>query len=114
MTDWYSDVAEILASLGLPYYHGMPQLTSRPGKYMVYDLYDVPDCYAEDEEQADHVTATVSVITGAADPALYRRVRQAMKNAGWMYGGGRDAENADIFPPTVRHIMEFTKSYERE
>jgi hypothetical protein len=114
MTDGYSELDTILQSVGLPYYHGMPQLTSRPGQYMVYDLYDVPDYYAEDEEQADHVTATVSVIAGAADPALYRRVRQAMKNAGWMYGGGRDAENADIFPPTVRHIMEFTKSYERE
>lgn len=114
MTDWYNELDAVLQPLGLPYYHGMPWLTAYPGKYLVYDLYDVPDCYAEDEEQTDQITVTVSVITEAADPVLYRRLRQRMKAAGWMYGGGRDIENADIYPPAVRHIMEFTKSYERE
>lgn len=91
----------------VPYYFGMPDFAAdEPPCYIVYDLYEDPACFADDTETVNEYNITLSICTTKPALSLYRNVKQAMKNAGFMYQYGQPMNDTD-YPQNYRKIQEY-------
>ena len=98
-----------LSGLNLPYYCGAPRLSGEtPAAYLVYSVYDTPEQFAENEEHAYTYNVTVNLITPAVDVSLRKKVRDAMKAAGFVYRQGMPTGGTDeIYPYAEQYSLEF-------
>ena len=105
----YDRVDDALSGLNIPYYCGIPNLSGEvPESYLVYSIYDTPELFADGEEHAYTYNVTVNIITPAVDVPLRKRVRDAMKSAGFIYRQGLPTGGEDeIYPYTEQYSLEF-------
>lgn len=105
----YDEVDRALSGLNIPYYSDFPRFSREPPEqYIVYSVFDTPQLFADGEEHAYAYTVTVNIITPATDTELRKKVRRAMKAAGFVYqmglptGGGEDG-----YPALVQYSQEY-------
>lgn len=98
----------------VPFYFGMPDFAKdEPPRYIVYDLYEDPACFADNAETASEYTVTLSICTAKPALPLYRAVKQAMKSSGFVYQYGQPMNDTD-YPQSYREIQEYKISITEE
>lgn len=105
----YEKTEQALSGLDLPYWYGTPHFSGNPPEtYLVYSAYDTPEHLADGEERAYSYTVTVNIVTPAVDVELRKRVRRAMKAAGFVYQQGLPMSgNDDIYPYPEQYSQEY-------
>lgn len=109
----YADIDGVLAGIGLPYYHGMPEFSVRdePQRYLSYTLHEKPDFYASGKPSALQVWAAVSVFTPETEHQLHQKIKKAFTDAGYIYQDGTDAGTVSPFPTKKHYVMDFIRMY---
>lgn len=102
-------IEQCLEELGIPYYCGMPDFFAgeEPESYIVYSYYDIPECYADNEETETSYFVTVNIFSEKANEQLYNRVKRKLKDFGFVYQGGNSVNIDGAYPSRVRKIQEY-------
>ena len=116
MVDINETVDALLLTLNIPSYYGMPEFGGdEPETYLVYDLYDSAEQYADDVLQSTANYVTVHIFSGAVHNALKKRIKQLFASAGFVYiGGGKLPQDDKIYPYKLHHYIEFQISVQEE
>lgn len=111
------DVADrIEAALGdiLPVYGQTPEFgatrasgSDEPQKYAVYIVTERGAEYAEGEDGSTEYLCRLSVFTPRLDYALYRRIKAAMRAAGFGYAAGGQTGTDGLFPYVTHYYLDF-------
>jgi len=92
------------------FFRGMPEFgeNDEPDVYAVYTLREKPSFHASDTNLAKTYWVEVSVFSALAEPTLYEQVEDAFSDRDFMYDGGTDAGNKNIYPYKTQYVMDFT------
>ena len=109
MVDICKFTEDTLKQLNIPYYCGMPDFSNdEPPNYIVYDFYDTPECFADNEETCETYHFTVNIFTQGVQSDLFSKVKHALKSAGFVYNGSSGINVDTLYPNRHRQIQEYT------
>lgn len=99
------------AALGdiLPVYGCTPEFgrNDEPEKYAVYILTERSAEYGDGADNVTEYTCRLSVFTKSLDFALYRRIKSAMRAAGFAYSNGGQVGTDRLFPYITHYYLDF-------
>ncbi len=105
------DIADrIEAAVGalLPVYGRTPEFgRDEPDKYAVYTITEKPEEFGEGDESCTEYLVMLSVFTPVLDFALYRRIKAAMRAAGFGYMSGGQTGTDAVFPHITHYHLDF-------
>ena len=92
----------------LPVYGQTPEFGgNEPQQYAVYIITERGAEYAEGADNSTEYICRLSVFTQSLDHALYRRIKAAMRAAGFGYSSGGQTGTDAIFPYVVHYYLDF-------
>lgn len=78
-----------------------------PQKYAVYNVTERGAEYAEGVDNATEYLCRLSVFTPKLDFALYKRIKAAMRAAGFGYASGGQTGTDALFPYVTHYYLDF-------
>ena len=92
----------------LPVYGNTPEFgASEPEKYAVYSISESGAEYGDGVDFATEYYVILSVFTPSLDFALYRRIKAAMRAAGFVYSNGGQTGTDGLFPLITHYHLDF-------
>ncbi len=92
----------------LPVYGRTPDFgKDEPSAYAVYTLTERPAEFGDGDEHCTEYVVMLSVFTPALDFPLYRRIKAAMKAAGFGFMCGAQTGTDNLFPYVTHYHLDF-------
>lgn len=98
----------------LPVYGQTPEFGSarasgadEPQKYAVYIITEHSAEFADGGDNSTEYICRLSVFTPCLDFALYRRIKAAMRGAGFGYVGGGQTGTDALYPHVTHYYLDF-------
>lgn len=111
MISIYELTDSVLATIGLPFYYGMPVFSKdnpEPPAYLVYDDYETPVYLGDGTYPRKKYTITVNKFSETVDAEMDRKIESAFMRSGYIYLGGGKVGDKDSFPYKHQNYKEFS------
>lgn len=93
----------------IPVYGRTPEfgVNSEPERYAVYNITEFPEEFGDGGDNATQYLCRLAVFTPALDFALYRKIKAAMRGAGFGYSSGGQVGTDSLFPYVTHYYLDF-------